>query len=423
MNVSDALGRAVVSPAKGRSTPPGAWFREARFGLFVHWGLYSLLGRGEWARNRERIPDEEYVALSDQFSAEAFDARAIADMAKRAGMRYGILTTKHHDGFCLWDSKVCGFNALHSAAGRDLVREFVEAFREAGLRVGLYYSLGDWHHPDWIRAVRGDEPARRRFVQYTRALVSELMSEYGRIDVLWYDLPQGLSADQWEAVSLNTMVRELQPGILINNRSMLAEDFSVREQSLHGAPEGRLWETCLTLNESWAYVEQDHEFKSPRQVVRSLARAAVGGGNLLLNVGPDGSGAIRYESSSVLAEVGAWCARNGEAIYGPGDHSMPFNLWGESLARGNDLFLFLLRYFGKEFVVGGLGPRVLDARVLGTDIRPVAHRRGNRTFITGMPETAPDPLLTVVKLTLDGPPSQDISEVIGGADIMASFPD
>jgi alpha-L-fucosidase len=413
-----AFQEAVVE-----SPPAGAWFPAAKYGLFLHWGLYSLLGRGEWVRNRERIPDEEYRSLAEQFTVPEFDARAWARFAVESGMRYAVLTAKHHDGFCMWNSQTCAFNSVNSAARRDIVGEYAQAFREAGLKVGIYYSLGDWQNPDWIRAVRGDEAARFRFVSYTRSLLAELLTGYGPIDVLWYDLPQGLSAEEWEARSLNAMARKLQPSILINNRSMLAEDFSVLEQTLHSPPAGRLWETCLTLNESWAYVPADHDYKSPRQVVRSLVRAAAGGGNLLLNVGPTGQGAIPTESRRILAEVANWLDRNGQAVFGVTGGGLPFNLWGATTVRDHEMFLFLERYNGSEVVIGGLKPNALSAHVLGTGERLSIERNGTRTTVRGLPATSPDPLVPVICVSLDGPPAQDTSEVIGGADIMASFPD
>lgn len=399
------------------------WFSHARFGLFVHWGLYSLLGRGEWVRNRERIAPAQYVALADEFRAEGYNPWEWAQVARRAGMRYAVLTTKHHDGFCLWNSRTCAFNSANAACRRDLVGEFLDAFRAAGLKVGLYYSLGDWHNPDWAAAVHGDEPARLRFVQYTASLIEELTTDYGKLDVFWYDLPQGLTAEQWTSRELNAGIRRRQPGILINNRSMLPEDFSISERSLESAVPGRMWEAAITLNESWAYVAGDRDYKSPRDVARALARVSNGGGNLLLNVGPEGSGRWSERAEEILREVGAWLDRNGEAVYGTDGGGLPFNLWGSSTVRGNVMYLFLERYFGTEVTVGGLVPNVVRADVLGTGQRLDFRRFETQTVISGLPATPPDPLVTVLRLELDGPPDQDISRVIAGADIMASFPD
>lgn len=400
-----------------------AWFDQARYGLFLHWGLYSLLGRGEWVRNREQVPESDYVKLVDAFDAKDFKPREWAAFATDCGMRYSVLTTKHHDGFCLWNSDTCQFNSVNSAARRDLVEEFVTAFRDEGLRVGLYYSLGDWHHPDWAKAAHGDEMAEGRFVSYTHQLVEELVTQYGRIDIMWYDLPQALTADQWRAEELNAMVRHHQPHILINNRSMLPEDFSISEQHLHPTPPGRKWEGCMTLNESWAYVEGDNDFKSPRAVARTLAKVASTGGNLLLNVGPTGSGALPPESRVILEQVGRWLHRNGEAVYAISSDRLPFNLWGSTLVVGSTLYLFLERYFGSKLTIGGLTNRIVAAKILGFDAKLSWERKGDQTTISGLPAEAPDPILTVLKIELDGLPDQSISRAIAGADIMASFPD
>lgn len=423
MSVIEGLGTKQEVAASEKAKPQLEWFRSARYGLFLHWGLYSILGRGEWVRNRERIPDQEYEALAARFDVPAYDPLAWARLARQVGMRYAVLTTKHHDGFCMWDSKACSFNSRNAACRRDLVGEFVEAFRSYDLKVGLYYSLGDWHNPDWAAAVHGDEGARIRFVDYTRSLLNELLSSYGPIDILWYDLPQGLTAEGWDAVSLNTMARRLQPDMLINNRSMLPEDFSVVEQRIGGVRPGRMWESCLTLNESWAYVDSDLDYKTPRQVAKALAKVAAGGGNLLLNVGPTGSGEITASSMRTLREVGAWVERHGEALFDVDGGGLPFNLWGSTTVRGNTMYLFLERYFAPEIVIGGLVPQVISASCL-SDGRPLSYRRdGNRTILGGLPEIAPDPVLPVVKVELDGRPDQDISRVIAGADIMARFPD
>jgi alpha-L-fucosidase len=398
------------------------WLRHARYGLFIHWGLYSTLGRGEWARNREQVPDHAYRALSDEFTASQYSPRDWARTAAESGMRYAVLTAKHHEGFCLWNSRTCSFNSANSGAARDIVQEFVEAFRQEGLKVGLYYSLGDWENPDWARAVKGDQEAEARFVDYTHALVDELMTGYGPIDVLWYDLPQGLTADQWRAKELNQLVRQRQPGILINNRSMLAEDFSIFEQHVQAAPEGRMWEACMTLNESWGFVGGDKEFKTPRKVASILARVSMLGGSLLLNVGPNGEGALPQESVRILREVGEWLDRCGESVYATRDKVLPFNLFGSTVAHGNHLYLFLERYFGETVTLGGLEPDVVCAEVLGTGQRLKAHREGGQTHLTGLPPEPPDPLLTVIKMELTSPAEQSISRAIGGADIMADFP-
>jgi len=423
----EADGQNLPSSA-GPTDPPrdrGAWFADARFGMFIHWGLYAVLGRGEWAMSREYIPMEEYEPLKDRFTAEHYDPHAWAALARDAGMKYAVLTTKHHEGFCLWDSKVCSFNATRSAAGRDLVGEYVEAFREAGLKVGLYYSLGDWLNPDWRRGYEPGperEPARERFMGYTKELLRELLTGYGPIDLLFYDLPQNYSAQEWDAVGLNAMARRLHPNILINNRAMTTEDYATPEQHATASPPGRMWETCMTLNDNWGYVPSDHHFKTPREIVRTLTQIASGAGNLLLNVGPDAQGRIPAESQSILREVGGWLAEHGESVYGSQRHGMSWNMWGGCTARGRVLYLHLSRYFGSTLTIGALVPRVLKAELIGSPLTLTVEQTSERVVIHGLPETAPNPLMPVLRLELDAPPEQDFRSQLGIADIFPVFP-
>ena len=384
--------------------------------MFIHWGLYALLGRGEWALNRERIPMNEYVKLADEFHARDYDPTRWAALAAEAGMKYVVLTTKHHEGFCLWDSQACQFNATRSAAKRDLLGEFVEAVRGEGLKVGLYYSLGDWFNPDWALGWKGDTESRERFMAYTHSLVRELMTGYGKVDILWYDLPQCYSPSEWRSVELNAMARSLQPQILINNRALTTEDFRTPEQHVTAAPKGRPWEACMTLNDNWGFCPGDKNYKSSREVVLNLANAAAAAGNLLLNVGPDGQGAIPDESATILRRVGGWLRENGDSIYRSDRCELPFNLWGPTTQRGHTIFLHLKNDFGSSLTVGGLTSRVLGASLLA-DGQPLdVEVRPNQTLLKGIPAGRSDGLPHVVKLDLDGPPDQDIGRVIGGAD-------
>src|SRR6202051_1211313 len=224
------------------------WWHEARFGMFVHWGLYSVLGRHEWAMEQEGIPVSEYQQLAQQFKPKPNAARDWAKLAKQTGMKYMVLTTKHHEGFCHFDSKLTDYCAPRQGPGRDLVKEFVEAARAEGLRVGFYYSLMDWHHPDGARCAT-DEAARRRFVDYIHGQIREILTNYGKIDILWYDVSWPLKPDAWEAIKINTLVRQLQPDILINNRIGIPEDFTTPEQRIQASVEP--WESCMTMNDSW----------------------------------------------------------------------------------------------------------------------------------------------------------------------------
>jgi alpha-L-fucosidase len=304
------------------SSPKLSWFNNAKFGMFIHWGLYSIPARGEWIMFKENIPKDEYNKLADQFNPEHFDASAWAKLAKKAGAKYMVLTTRHHDGFSLYDSKVNPFNSMQTAAGRDFVAEYVEACRSEGLGVGLYHSIMSWQWPAIITGPNADPEGWKTMVNESHEQVRELMTNYGKIDLLWYDgavVPgiqdSGMIMRFWESEKLNAMVRELQPQILINNRSGSPEDFSTPEQHVSPPEPGRPWEACMTINQSWGYNATDKKFKSPNEIIKCLTRCARYGGNLLLNVGPKPDGTVQEECVEILEQTGAWLKDNGEAIY------------------------------------------------------------------------------------------------------------
>ena len=284
------------------------WFRSARLGMFVHFGLYSLLGRGEWTMNRERIPRAEYEQLADRFTIERFDADALAELAVTLGARYVIFTTKHHEGFCLFDSQLTDYTSVKRGPKRDIVAEVIAACRKRGLRIALYFTLNDWHHqPDATDALE-DPAAHAQFIAYVHGQIRELMSRYGHIDVMWYDGWWPFDAQGWQADAMNAMVRELQPHILFNNRNCLPGDFATPEQHMTAVP-GRVWEANLTLNDNWSYHPFDQNWKSPQQVMQLLLQAARNCGNLVLNVGPRGDGSIPEQYAAVFGQIGAWLAR------------------------------------------------------------------------------------------------------------------
>lgn len=322
---------------------PQAWFTHDRFGMFVHWGLYSLAARHEWVMSRELLTAEHYARYADHFDPDLYDPRAWARAAREAGMTYVVLTTKHHDGFCLWDSDLTDYTSVNTPFGRDAVAEFVEAVRAEGLRVGFYHSLLDWHHPDYT--VDGVHPQREgdvdalnagrdmaRYREYLHGQVRELLTRYGRIDYLFYDftfdwdrngLP-GKGPDAWDAEALLALTRELQPGIVVNDRLGIPGDLRTPEQYQpsqtptddDGTPV--VWEACQTINGSWGYDRDNHDHKSPELVVRMLVDGVSKGGNLLLNVGPTGRGELDDVARATLAEVGTWTRRHLRSIRGAG---------------------------------------------------------------------------------------------------------
>jgi len=389
------------------------WFRAARFGMFIHWGLYAQLGRHEWVMNRERIPVEEYEPLADSWKPKPAPAREWARLAKAAGMRYMVMTTKHHEGFCLFDSALTDYSAAKRGPGRDLVAEYVEAARAEGLRVGFYYSMMDWHHPDGARC-KHDEAARRRFVDYIHGQVRELCTNYGKVDILWYDVSWPLDVEGWESAKMNAMVRSLQPDIIINDRSQLPEDFGTPEQHITPAAGGRAWEACMTFNESWGYTPIDTHWKSAWQVVAMLRQVAAGGGNLLLNIGPKPDGSVPAPCDDILLQVGRWLERNGEAVY---DATDPFEqewmITGAFTRKGNTLYYHCNRWPGTELAIGGLRCAVKSARILGG--WPVGVRqKADRVVVYGLPAEAPDPLATVIALDVEG----DVRQTLGAGHVL-----
>jgi alpha-L-fucosidase len=382
------------------------WWHEARFGMFIHFGLYSVVGRHEWVMEDEGIPVAEYQLLAKQFNPKPHAARAWAKLAKQAGQKYMVMTTKHHEGFCNFDTKLTNYNAAKQAAGRDLVREYVDAAREEGLRVGFYYSLMDWHHPDGARCAT-DEAARKRFVEYTHGLVRELMTNYGKVDVLWYDVDWPLNAQQWESERMNKMVFELQPDIIVNNRNGLPGDFSTPEQEIVAAKAGRAWESCMTMNDSWGYQRADDNWKSPKTIVRNLVTCAHDTGNYLLNIGPRADGSIPEESVAILTKVGKWMGSNGQSIYQSEKCQPNRSAFASFSRKGNTLYMHVHFWPGSTVALGGLRNKVQSAKLAASGKEVKFDQDDFRVRFTGLPEKAPDEPVTTLAIECDGEPHQD----------------
>lgn len=349
------------------------WYREARFGMFIHWGLYAIPARGEWVRNTEQMPKEEYMPYFEEFDPVAYDPRKWVRAAKDAGMKYVVLTAKHHDGFCLFDSACTDFKSTNTRLGRDIVADFLEAARAEGLRVGLYFSLLDWNHEDFPHYGDEKHPMRNRpefsnqgrdfdrYLDFMHAQVRELCTNYGKLDILWFDFSYGnMRGETWRATELVDMVRTLQPGVIIDNRlevsgegyGSLAQcrptpyhgDFVSPEQmippnGIQDAEGGDLyWEACVTMNRNWGYHAADRFYKPASMLIKKLVECVSKGGNMLLNVGPDARGNIPRESLARLEAIGAWMRLNGKSIYGCGKAGIEKPDYGRLTRNGNRLF-------------------------------------------------------------------------------------
>lgn len=410
-------GKSIASHYQWRFPPPRIaphhrWFRDARIGMFIHWGLYSLLGQGEWAMFHNRIPVEEYARLAGRFNPVKFKVESWVRLAKEAGMRYAVLTTRHHDGFCLFDSQASDFTSVKTAARRDFVAEFVAACHKHGLRVGLYYSLGDWRFQ--LPKIRETPAGARAAVAQAHAQVRELLTRYGRIDLLWYDggwcypsRPTDGMAEvrrYWQADRLNAMARRLQPHILLNNRAGKEEDFATPEG--HVTPvAGRVWEACLTIGQWWGYHRHDKARRTPCEIIRHVSTAAAGAGNLLVNIGPRANGEVVAAERNVLQAMGAWVRKHREAVYDSGPCPYVNRGVGPFSARGRMVYWFMWYWPGSTAVIPNLANHVIRARLLTTGRRLKAEQtRDGRTLIRGLPANPPDPYVTVMKLEVDGAP-------------------
>lgn len=417
------------------------WFRQVRFGMFIHWGLYAIPARGEWVRSHERISNEDYQPFFEEFTPSNYDPRAWARLARQAGMQYAVLTAKHHDGFCLFDSQLTDYKSTNTPCRRDLVREYVEAFRAEGLRVGLYYSLLDWHHPDYPAYGDRFHPMREnpaykdrpqdfnRYLDYFHGQVRELLTNYGQIDIIWFDFSYDqMSGDTWRAAELVAMARALQPGLLIDNRLDASGDTNRSIESLEPPPycgdfacpeqiipptgltdeAGRPvpWEACLTLNNHWGYCAADHDYKSPRQVIRALVECVSKGGNMLLNVGPNARGEIPAESVAILQQVGDWMSRNRASIYGCDRAPLPKPEWGRYTQNGDTLYAHIFERGIGPVNLRGLGGKIRKARLLadGSEIKLTrpwnTHDYPEDAFIEFSSARLPDETDTVVALEL-----------------------
>jgi len=414
------------------------WWQDDRFGMFIHWGLYSGAARHEWVKHNEHLTNEQYQKYFDQFNPDQFDPNKWAKEAKAAGMKYAVLTTKHHEGFCLFDSKYTDYKATNTSAKRDLVREYVNAFRAQGLKVGFYYSLLDWHHPDYTmddahplvqvdtseanykRLNKGRDMAKYR--QYLRNQITELLTNYGKIDVLWLDwswakgAKRGKGENDWGSVELLKLVRKLQPGIIINNRLGLDEyedggDFETPEQVSTkelAKYRGKTWETCQTFSGSWGYYRDENTWKTHRQLLDLLITSVSNGGNLILNVGPTARGEFDYRATNALDSLSYWMHANSTAIYNctyaPDTYKVPEDTKLSYNKTTKRLYVFLYDYpENGKLTLPGYNGKIKYAQFLNdhSELLYKPSEKNSGDLELTLPLKKPVYEIPVVELTLD----------------------
>lgn len=419
------------------------WFLDARFGMFIHWGLYAIPARGEWVRSTEQMEEADYMRYFYEFDPKFYDPVCWARAAKRAGMKYIILTAKHHDGFCLFDTATTGFKSTDTKLGRDIVKDFTYAARTEGLHVGLYYSLIDWHHKDFPHYGDRQHPMRNRpeyanegrdferYLDYMHAQVRELCTNYGKIDIMWFDFSyDDMRGEKWRASELVNMVRTLQPSIILNNRlecsgegfGSLAEgqptpyhgDFVSPEKIIPPCgifdPAGNLvyWEVCATMNQNWGYCGTDNYYKSADMLIKKLVECVSKGGNFLLNIGPDANGAIPPRAAETLDEIGRFMRVNGQSIYGCTQSVVPKPEWGRITQNGSVLYLHIYENTLGPLPLFGINAQSIESIRQLSDGReiPLSHSWVHSDYPDmAFADLGPDPTLvdgtdTVLKLTL-----------------------
>jgi alpha-L-fucosidase len=439
-----------IEPFDATKLPKGdtRWFVRDRFGMFIHWGLYAQGARHEWLMNNESIPVDEYERrYFKRFNPDLYNPEIWAEAAANAGMKYFVVTSKHHEGFCLWDSRFTDYKATNTAARRDLLKPMVKAFRERGIRAGLYYSLLDWHHPDYVvdchigpyrgkteeeRAVLNMGRKMERYAEYMRNQVTELLTNYGDIDVLWFDFSypskdktkqgdftQGKGRLAWESEKLYKLVRKLRPDIIVDDRLDLpgAWDIKTPEQcqprewvTLDG--QKVVWEACQTFSGSWGYHRDESSWRSIDELVRTLIDCVSKGGNLLMNVGPTGRGEFDERALNRLQGIGEWMKRHSRSIYGctaaPADIPVPDNCrltWNPETKR---LYVHVMAWPFGHLHLDNLADKVEYAQLLNdaSELRPMggwhAGQIANKanTLSLNLPSQKPNVAVPVIELFL-----------------------
>jgi len=434
--VAGAGARTLEINASKADGAPGTneerlrWFKDAKFGMFVHWGPYSQLGgewRGqrmpadwsiaEWIMLKLQIPVREYRVIASQFNPVKFDAEEWIELARDAGMKYLVITAKHHDGFAMYDSEVSDYNIVdHTPFKRDPMKELSEASRRAGIKFCFYYShKEDWDHPDGYGNFWDYDVEQKSFDKYleekSKPQLRELLTNYGPLGLIWFD--RGIYTQE-QGMEFVNIVRGLQPACLVNGRvgnyekELLGDYQNLNDNGMPIGGMDEYWETPQTLNNTWGYSRFDHDWKSAAEVIRRLATIVAKGGNYLLNVGPTGEGVIPEPAVRILQSVGEWMRVNGESIYGTGRSPFPPLPWGQCTVKGSTLYLHVFNWpSSNTLTLTGLSNRVLSAYFLADKDQPLGYQQEGRTLHISVPDKPVDISNTVVVLDLDGPPEVD----------------
>jgi alpha-L-fucosidase len=410
-----------------------AWWRDARFGMFIHWGLYAVpagewkkeTDHAEWILETAQIPVEKYEKFAAQFNPIKFDAKEWVEIAKKAGMKYIVITSKHHDGFCLFDSQLTDYDVVDATPfKRDILKELSEECHRQGIKICWYHSIMDWHHPDYLPRRNWEKRSSAgadydQYVKYLKGQVRELLTNYGEIGVMWFD---GEWEETWtkeRGFDLYKYVRSLQPNIIINNRvgkgragmagtydpETAVGDFGTPEQEIPGTGLGYDWETCMTMNDHWGYNKHDNNWKSTEDLIRKLVDIASKGGNFLLNVGPTAEGLFPQPSVERLRTIGEWMRVNGESIYGTTASLFEKLEWGRSTTKGKKLFLHVFDWpKDGKLSLPGLISRVKTAHLLANPQATLDVNYQEGSAFISLPEKAPDPVVSVVVLEFEQQP-------------------
>lgn len=396
------------------------WFEDARFGLFIHWGVYSVLGDGEWVMNEQRIPAKIYEKLPTFFNPTGFDAKAWVQMAKSAGMKYITITSKHHDGFAMWDSKISDYNIVKSTPyGKDVLKMLAEECRKEGIKLFFYHSQLDWHHPDYFPrggtgtgfTGRPESGEWNKYLDYMDAQLTELLTNYGDVAGIWFDGMWDKPKADWRLEKTYKLIHQLQPAALVGSNHHLTpfegEDFQMFEKDLPGhnttgfSPDQKIGElpkeTCETINNSWGFNLKDDRHKSRKALIQYLVKASGYGANFLLNIGPMPNGKIQPEHVALLQQMGDWLKVNGETIYGTNGGPLTARDWGVTTQKGNKVYVHVLNWHDEALIMPAWGKKIKSAKLF-SDKTPVKFTQNEYGITLKLPKDKMDEVDTIIEL-------------------------